>query len=611
MKKLTMCVLVLLCVISITIGQAPSTPHAMVYQAIAKDPTGQALVSQALKLKVAFRQTGVSGPIVYEEEHSVTTSLTGFLSVYLGAGLPITGTYTSIQWGSSMYYVETSIDVTGAGSNYFTLGASPIVAIPLAEYAFKADTAQYVANPVYQTLTLSNDMLTLSDGGTVDLSGYQNTDAQQLTLNTNTLSLTNGGTVDLSAFVNTDAQTLSLVNNTLSITGGNSVSLGGLSASYLADANNNTKIQVEETTDDDIIRFDINGSEELQFYTNAGGVTLMNYTSNSGNVVIGNNTGLNMTTSGTDNIMIGESAGRNNTSGDYNLFIGEDAGRSNTTGYENVFLGRGTGYANTSGLDNVFIGSRAGNFSITGGDNTYIGDDSGRRNSSGHSNTFIGAEACENNLTGIYNTVVGATAGYNATGSYNVFIGKGAGYNETSNNKLYIENSTSITALIYGDFADNEVIINGNSSNNSSNYTFFVNGAAGGTTQWNSFSDKRLKTNVKAITNPLQKVLQLRGVNYNWKDGRESGLQIGFIAQEAEKVLPEVVNTTGEYYSMQYAPITALLVEAMKEQQGQIEDLQKENELLKVQVAKIEQLEQQVVQLLKAQNEQTMNTISK
>ncbi|MFN8209276.1 MAG: tail fiber domain-containing protein, partial [Bacteroidales bacterium] len=57
--------------------------------------------------------------------------------------------------------------------------------------------------------------------------------------------------------------------------------------------------------------------------------------------------------------------------------------------------------------------------------------------------------------------------------------------------------------------------------------------------------------------------------------------QVGFIAQEVEKVLPEVVDNSQGHYSMQYAPVTALLVEALKEQQKMIEELKAEVEKLK------------------------------
>lgn len=86
--------------------------------------------------------------------------------------------------------------------------------------------------------------------------------------------------------------------------------------------------------------------------------------------------------------------------------------------------------------------------------------------------------------------------------------------------------------------------------------------------------------------------MSLRGVNFEWKDTSMNGKQIGFIAQEVEKVVPEVVNYSKESdtYTMQYAPVTALLVEAMKEQQKTIEQLKAENEVLKKQMEEIKKL---------------------
>lgn len=95
-------------------------------------------------------------------------------------------------------------------------------------------------------------------------------------------------------------------------------------------------------------------------------------------------------------------------------------------------------------------------------------------------------------------------------------------------------------------------------------------------------SDARFKTNVSSISNPLQKVLQLRGVTFDWKTKEfparsfSENRSLGFIAQEVEKVLPEIVqteNTSEGYKSVQYDKVVALLVEAIKEQQKQIDSL--------------------------------------
>lgn len=84
-----------------------------------------------------------------------------------------------------------------------------------------------------------------------------------------------------------------------------------------------------------------------------------------------------------------------------------------------------------------------------------------------------------------------------------------------------------------------------------------------------AYSDERLKSDITTITHAVGKVQQLRGVMFT-KDGEAS---TGVIAQEVQKVLPEVVNDKGEYLSVAYGNMVGLLIEAIKEQQAQIDDL--------------------------------------
>ena len=99
-------------------------------------------------------------------------------------------------------------------------------------------------------------------------------------------------------------------------------------------------------------------------------------------------------------------------------------------------------------------------------------------------------------------------------------------------------------------------------------------------------SDKRLKTNIKPLNNSLQKVLSLNGVYYTWISDAKSKNQIGFIAQEVEKVIPEVVETDTDpvnggsnllenQKSVSYSKIVPVLVEAIKELTTKVEALEK------------------------------------
>ena len=86
-----------------------------------------------------------------------------------------------------------------------------------------------------------------------------------------------------------------------------------------------------------------------------------------------------------------------------------------------------------------------------------------------------------------------------------------------------------------------------------------------------AFSDERLKSDIETIDNALDKVMNMRGVSYI----KQAEKGIGVIAQEIEKVLPEVV-TDGEYKSVAYGNIVGVLIEAIKEQQKQIDELKKD-----------------------------------
>ena len=88
-------------------------------------------------------------------------------------------------------------------------------------------------------------------------------------------------------------------------------------------------------------------------------------------------------------------------------------------------------------------------------------------------------------------------------------------------------------------------------------------------------SDEQLKDNVELISEPINKIKQIKGVSFDWNDKSDfTGRDIGVIAQDIEKVLPELVreNTNG-YKAVRYEKIVALLIEAVKEQQSQIDDL--------------------------------------
>ncbi|MBO6762346.1 MAG: tail fiber domain-containing protein, partial [Roseivirga sp.] len=218
---------------------------------------------------------------------------------------------------------------------------------------------------------------------------------------------------------------------------------------------------------------------------------------------------------------------------------------------------------------------------------TFIGESAGI-SSSGAGNVGLGSETMLNNSSGRFNVAVGYRAlRQNATGQGNVAIGYNAGFNETGSNKLYIANSNTNTPLIWGDFQAGVANINGKLGVGVANPAAMtneleVNGHATVITLTET-SDQRFKKNILPLENSLSKLLSLRGVSYQWRIDDfpnrrfKEGSNIGLIAQEVQQLFPELVSTNSEgFLSVSYSGLSPIIIEAMKEQQKLIEDLQSE-----------------------------------
>ena len=132
-----------------------------------------------------------------------------------------------------------------------------------------------------------------------------------------------------------------------------------------------------------------------------------------------------------------------------------------------------------------------------------------------------------------------------------------------------------------------------NGSTTSSSYGLYVTGAIYATGDIVGSSDERLKKNIQVIDNGLEKVLKLRGVTYEWKEEESTGVdenksnntnttpvRMGVIAQELLDIVPEVVvhDKENDRYGVEYGHLTGLLIEAIKDLNAKVEDLEKKLE---------------------------------
>ncbi|MEY8847645.1 tail fiber domain-containing protein [Psychroserpens sp. XS_ASV72] len=194
--------------------------------------------------------------------------------------------------------------------------------------------------------------------------------------------------------------------------------------------------------------------------TGIGGLALSNTTVGNRNTALGY-AALFENTTGSNNTALGRQSLQNNTIGFDNIGVGALSLQENTEGLSNVAVGNSALRFNTTSSNNTAIGASSLRLNITGSNNTSIGFESLYSSSSGSENTGMGYSALRNITTGSQNVAIGVSAGSsNSTGSNNVFLGYYAGFAETGSNKLYIESSAS-TPLIYGEFDNDFLQING------------------------------------------------------------------------------------------------------------------------------------------------------
>lgn len=166
--------------------------------------------------------------------------------------------------------------------------------------------------------------------------------------------------------------------------------------------------------------------------------------------------------------------------------------------------------------------------------------------------------------------------GYNKNGYAGMNVYDPQGYNnnymhESGNGGLYQQNGNGW--IFY--HSRGNACFGVMTSSTSSSYKLYVGGSIYAEGDIVAYSDRRKKENIVTVDNALNTVNKLRGVYYNRIDDDSKKRQIGVIAQEIQEVLPEVVTHAKDVdeYGVSYGNITGLLIEAIKEQQTQIEEL--------------------------------------
>ena len=136
MKKLYILVAAAM-ITATTFAQAPSK---MSYQAVVRDASDVLVTNQAVGMQVSILQGSFTGTPAYVETHSPSTNINGLVSIEIGSGTVVSGTFNSIDWGNGPYFIKTETDPTG-GTSYTIKGTSQLLSVP---YALRANIADSV-----------------------------------------------------------------------------------------------------------------------------------------------------------------------------------------------------------------------------------------------------------------------------------------------------------------------------------------------------------------------------------------------------------------------------------------------------------------------------------
>ena len=279
---------------------------------------------------------------------------------------------------------------------------------------------------------------------------------------------------------------------------------------------------------------------------------------------------------GDNNTALGTGAlGSNTVSGNNNTASGWSALALNTVGVQNTANGSGALQANTNGRFNTASGANSLNKNNGGSANTANGVAALQENTTGNNNTASGVNALYNNTSGGNNTASGAGALFNnTTGSSNTAVGSGAGGNWTvgSNNIAVAapgvageaatirigEQGVQTRTFIAG--------IRGTRVNRGQAVQVDANGQLG-----TSRSSIRYKEDVHSMGDASNPLMNLRPVTFRYKEAEPDGgkpIQYGLIAEEVEKVMPDLViyNDKGTPESVAYEILPSLLLNEYQKQ---------------------------------------------
>ncbi|HAQ37025.1 MAG TPA: tail fiber domain-containing protein [Saprospiraceae bacterium] len=130
-------------------------PQKMSYQAVIRNAGGSLVTNTQTGVQISILRGSATGSEIFVERHLATTNGNGLISLEIGSGTPVFGTFSNIDWSNGTFFLKTETDING-GTNYNLSGTTQILSVPFSLYARKAETADYNSLTNLPSLNISN-----------------------------------------------------------------------------------------------------------------------------------------------------------------------------------------------------------------------------------------------------------------------------------------------------------------------------------------------------------------------------------------------------------------------------------------------------------------------
>jgi len=561
-------------------------PQKMSYQAVIRNSSNTLITNHLVGMKISILQGSATGTVVYTETQTPTTNVNGLVSIEIGSG----PNFNTINWGAGPYFIKTETDPAG-GTNYTVTATSQLLSVPYALYAKNTlpggATGQLQFN--------NNGVL----GGDPDL--FWDKTQKRLGIGTSGAAAINSpldvrnmsGNAINGVSYNSGSGVSGYEYSSSSGTpgcgvSGRSTSIGGSGVKGYSEISSGLTFGVYGSVKSPD-GFGVYGYNDAS--TGPGYGIYGQSVSSTGYGIYGLSTNIGVYGKSTSST--------NGSAGVYGETTGTGTFVSAVVGLASATSGNNNGvYGATKSAQGIGVVGVGG--ALTG---NSVGVQGITSSPNGYSGYFSGGKFYVNGNVGIGTITPSAGLHLKGTGYPGSFMflesntGQDAGFriyegatakwhifNDVNAGGLRMYNANAVTA-IFCKQSNSFVGIN----TITPNYNLEVNGSAGktGGGSWTTSSDMRLKDVKGAYTKGLKEITALQPIRFNYKTGNARHLptdveQIGFVAQEVQKIFPEAV-TEGKdgYLDFNIHAINVALVNAVKE-------LKAENEQLKTRIEKIE-----------------------